>query len=172
MFGDSVFDDEPGLSVQAAVLLALFVSRSDRSDDLDWVQSAVLSQSVWNDFEGSCEVLDYDSVDSTDLLAVNFELLSDFDFRRATSWNDRPVLDQASDDAECVMERPLGFVKNEHVGSSDQYAESLRVCLAAGDLEDLGSVTETDILDLVRLSELLDSELVDVGDWDTADSLE
>ena len=148
------------------------MSRSDRSDDLDWVESAVLGQSVWDDFEGSCEVLDDDSVNSSDLLAVNFELLSDFDFGCASTRNDRPVLDQASDDAECVVERPFGFVENEHVGSSDQDAERLRVGLAAGDLEDLGTVTEADIFDLVSLSELLGSELVDVSDWDTADSLE
>ena len=148
------------------------MSRSNCSDDLDWVQSAVFSQRVRNDFESSREVLDDDSVDSSDLLAVDFELLGDLDFGCASSGDDRPVLDQGSDDAESVMERSFGFVEHEHVGSSDQDAQSHGVCLASGDLEDLCSVAQTDIFDLVSLSELLGGELVDVCDWDAADGLD
>lgn len=171
MFGNGIIDDDSSLSVQPTVLLALFVSRSDSGDDFDWVESAVLGQGVGDYFESSSEIFDDDAVDSSDLLSVDFELLGDFDFRCTSSWNDRSVFDQASDNAEGVVERPFSFVENEHVGSSDQDAERLRVSLAAGDLEDFRSVAEANVFDFISFSELLRSQLIDVSDWDTADRL-
>lgn len=62
-------------------------------------------------------------------------------------------------------------MQDEHVRTSNKDAQGLGSGTGSGDFQNLGTIRESNFFNSLGLSELISLELVDVGDWNTTDSL-
>ena len=97
--------------------------------------------------------------------------MGDFHLNSSSSWNEESLLDEGSDDTEGIMERSLGLLKHKLVRSSNENRNSLVLRWASSDLDNLLVRSGTDLLNNGGSSKLLRSELIDMRNWDSVDSL-
>ena len=97
--------------------------------------------------------------------------MGDFHLDSSSSWNEESLLDEGSDDTEGIMERSLGLLKHKLVRSSNENRNSLVLRWASSDLDNLLVRSGTDLLNNGGSSKLLRSELIDMRNWDSVDSL-
>ena len=110
---------------------------SEIGNGFDGIQSGVFGQRVWDDFQrlgkGSEAVL----LHAGQPTSVLHELETHFRFRGAAAGDESAPLDQASDDAEGVVERSISFVEDELVGAAEKDGDRL----AGGGRSDAGDLS-------------------------------
>ena len=97
--------------------------------------------------------------------------MGDFHLDSSSSWNEESLLDEGSDDTEGIMERSLGLLKHKLVRSSNENRNSFVLRWASSDFDNLLVRSGTDLLNNGGSSKLLRSELIDMRNWNSVDSL-
>ena len=73
----------------------------------DWIESGVLCQCVRNDLQSLSELFEAVSVSPSQSVGVQHQLSGHFCLWSSSSSDQEPLLDQAADDTESVMDGPV-----------------------------------------------------------------
>mmetsp|Transcript_4094 Transcript_4094/g.11962 ORF Transcript_4094/g.11962 Transcript_4094/m.11962 type:complete len:408 (+) Transcript_4094:510-1733(+) len=129
--------DDGLLHVDARKLLPGGVGRTQLRHDLYRVHACVLRERVWHQLQRLRVVLDANGVDATQGPGPLQQLLRHLHLRRTASGDQRLLLDQASHDAEGIVDGPLGLVQQELVGGADEHRDAAaRAALQAREAHD------------------------------------
>merc|ERR1739847_125554 len=85
-------------------------------DGSNGVEASVLRQSVGNDLESLSEGLEAVGVSSSESISVLHQFPGYFSLRSSTSSNEEPLLDQAPDDAQSIVEGAVRLLDHQLVG--------------------------------------------------------
>ena len=133
-------------------------------DHRDRVQAGVLGEGGGDDFEGLGVGGEAVSLHAGEAGRVLGEQARDVDLGRTATGDEGALLDEAAHDAERVVETALRLLDDERVGAGAEHADRLAArVLDPADADDLGPVAR-DLLDKVRLAELVGRHLLDVRD--------
>lgn len=131
------------------------MSVSQLGDEADWIETSVLSKSVWDKLKRLTVKSNAVRVGTKDVSGVGLQFLGDLHLDGSSTWNQESLLDEGSDDTEGVMEGSLSLLEHELVGSSNEDGNSLLLGWASSHLDDLLGSTGADLLDEIGMSELL-----------------
>lgn len=123
--------------IDPAVDFSLGVLVPQLSDGADRVKASVLGQGVGNDFESLGESLEAVGVGTDQGVGVLHELEEQLRFGGSTAGDQESLLHQASDDTEGVMQRSIGLLKDQLVGSSHDDANGSTLIVDARKLNEL-----------------------------------
>ena len=131
-------------------------------DNLDGIETRVLRQGVRDHLHGVGERLHAHSLHAGQGPGPLAELLGHLHLGRAASDDEEPLLHQATNDAQRIVQRPVSLLDDQLVGAAAEHGHGLAHVLNAGHLDDLLAAAGN-LLRQVRVAELLGRELLDVG---------
>lgn len=110
--------DAAALDADAGIAVAKLVTMAQLGDNLDAVETGVLGERRRDDFHGVGKGLEADGFGARETARLLGQLAGNLNLGRPATGNQRFLLHQASNDAEGVVQRPLGLVEDERVGAT------------------------------------------------------
>jgi hypothetical protein len=166
--------------VDASIPLSKCMSVAQLGDDCNGVQASVFCQSVGDDLESVCVCLEAIGLHSLEGVSVLREQSGYVDFGCTTTSNQRPkmtlvkvamqkrskglpLLHQATDNTESIVDTSLAFFDDKVVGSHGEDADRSSPILYACNTHDLDIVI-VPLFDEIGITKLVLCEMFDIGD--------
>ena len=152
------------------VLLAARVQVAQLGHDLDRIEPGVLGQCVRDDLQRLGKRANAPLVQAGQRLGPSAQLETELHLGRAPARDQRPLLHQAPDDAQRVVQGPLRLLQHQLVAPAEQHARRVSRVGHTRDFHHL-ALAHARRLDEGRRAELLRLHVVDVRDRQTPQRL-
>ena len=152
----------PSNTLRPMGLLALFVGCTDLDEHVDGVETCILCKGARDDLECRCKCLDGELGPATNGCCILAETERELGLDCTATGNDLLVLDNDTDNAECIVDCTLEFIDYVLGAALDDDGDRLGVLA----LLDKGHLFAADLalLDKAGLSEFFLADRVDGGD--------
>mmetsp|Transcript_37990 Transcript_37990/g.82658 ORF Transcript_37990/g.82658 Transcript_37990/m.82658 type:complete len:307 (+) Transcript_37990:263-1183(+) len=140
-------------------------------NDINGLHTSIFRKSEWDNLERLRKCLHTVRIHPRHFHGGILESEASLNLRRATSGNQRALLDQTPNDALRIVDRSVGFLENEVVRATEQDRHGMARILHPGELDDLVPASGHDyVADVFGAPQLIGRHTVGMSDGGTTQS--